>query len=196
MLLSIVPKLEGARNYYAWHTALKGVLLWEDPELWEILTGQISMDNPFLREACTPSVGKLEGALLLTLELGPQLALRSVKTVLEKYKTLESIYGTPDPKASDLAWDDLREAVCTRLQDLPEYTDSLRKTRAKLHDMGEHVPDEAFWKCYRDGLDKVDDSLTSRQLDAIAWRETGIVRPATPASSFRTSQLPKETHSP
>lgn len=196
MLLSMVPKLEGARNYYAWHTALKGALLLEDPKLWEILTGQIWKDNPFLREICSSGAVKLEGALLLTLELGPQLALRSVKTVPEKYKTLERIYGTPDPKAGDLAWDDLREAVCTRLQYILEYTDSLKKTPAKLHDMGEHVPDEAFWKCYRDGLDKVDDSLTSRQLDAIAWWETGIVRPATPPSSFRTSQLPKESHSP
>lgn len=193
MSLSMVPKLKGNSNFYAWETALKGACLWEDSALWGVLIGRIpksatdddesenlggldSNEYAFLVE-------RLEGALLLTLEHGPQYELKSVKTAPEKYQTLKRLYGTPHTEAIDLAWADIRDSSMAQFHSIAEYTNFFKKSHAKLQDMGQFVKPSLLWTFYRQGLGRRDDSESSKELDTIAWRETGLTKtPPTPES--------------
>ncbi|MCJ1243316.1 hypothetical protein MMC30_000513 [Trapelia coarctata] len=95
---------------------------------------------------------KLEGALLLTTELGPQLEMAGVKGPDEKYQKLKALYENPLHAMGQSTLLEMNRLKRSHFRSETAYKTFFDTARSRLVDIGVNVPEWQVQVFYQDGL--------------------------------------------
>lgn len=138
--LSHVSKLEGAHNYQAWATGLKGVAL--SNRVWKVLNGTIPRPTPPLdatdiqRETYLERLEDWEeaeeiaqGLILQTIKQGPASHLTDSMNAPKMFETLKNMYKTQGSTERHLHWKTINQSNLSKYKTIAEYTEAMKKAK-------------------------------------------------------------------
>ncbi|SLM41429.1 hypothetical protein LPUS_12424 [Lasallia pustulata] len=161
--LSHIPKLEGSSNYEAWVTGIQGIALTN--RVWKVMNGTIK--RPVLAE--NPSPTQLEtyelklddwkeakevaqGYILQTIKQGPRAHLSQEMDAPTMFAKLKETYKLKGYTERHIHWRNINCSTLAQYGNASKYSESIKKSRTKLGEMGYTVPDWMVTSSFLHGL--------------------------------------------